>query len=61
MAKILCTECGTILESKHQRDFKMCDCPNKTFIDSCGTRMGAIDPLKVQAVKDTEDNKDINK
>ena len=51
---IRCMQCMTPLRSLYRHDFQMCPCPNKAYIDG-GTdycRMGAMDPLKVEVVKE---------
>ena len=30
---IECLVCNTVLESKHQHDFKICGCSNNAFVD----------------------------
>lgn len=57
MAKIICLECKTVLESKSRHDFQMCQCSNQTFVDGgeLYTRCGGVDLSKIQVLKN--DNK----
>lgn len=50
--KIKCLQCGQILESKFRHDFKMCDCPNETFIDGGNDylRYGGMDLSKIEHI-----------
>lgn len=45
MAKVLCTVCGKVLESKSRHDFQQCSCKNESFVDGGGdyTRVGGKD------------------
>lgn len=42
---IKCLVCNTILESKHQHNFRSCGCPNQSFVDGglMYTRAGGVD------------------
>jgi hypothetical protein len=30
---VKCLNCGKVMESKSVHDFRMCNCPNETFVD----------------------------
>ena len=49
VSKVLCTECGQILESVDRHDFVICKCPNQTSVDggSDYTKCGGADLSKV--------------
>lgn len=42
---IKCLVCNTVLESKHQHNFRSCGCKNQSFVDGglLYTRTGAVD------------------
>ena len=42
---VKCLVCNTVLESKHQHNFRSCGCPNQSFVDGglLYTRVGAVD------------------
>ena len=42
---IKCLVCNTVLESKHQHNFRSCGCPNQSFVDGglMYSRVGAVD------------------
>jgi len=56
MVTIRCKECGQTLTSTSRHDFKCCGCPNNAFIDGGDdyTRMGAVDPNKLEIVDPIE-------
>ena len=42
---IKCLVCNTVLESKHQHNFRSCGCPNQSFVDGglVYIRVGGVD------------------
>lgn len=54
MGKILCTNCNTMLESKHVHDFVSCGCSNSTFVDGGKDylRYGGMDLRFIEVIEE---------
>lgn len=54
MGKIRCTNCNTVLESKHRHDFVSCGCSNGTFVDGGKDylRCGGKDLRFIEVIED---------
>lgn len=53
-ATVKCLECGKILRSYHNHDFKSCECPNETFVDGGNiwyVRIGGMDLSKIEGIE----------
>lgn len=48
-SRMVCLECGTLLESRFRHDFQRCPCPNEAFVDGGDSygRYGAVNPLRL--------------
>ncbi|MDX1370915.1 MAG: hypothetical protein R3321_00505 [Nitrososphaeraceae archaeon] len=56
MGKVKCLICGKILESLYRHDYKLCGCPNETFVDGGNDyfRRGGIDLSKVEDIENVK-------
>lgn len=54
MGKVRCLKCGEVLESTWVHDFKMCKCPNETYVDGGHDylRIGGMDLNLIEVLDD---------
>ena len=54
--------CNTILESKHQHDFRQCNCSNKAFVDGglSYERIGAMDLDLIEILSEYKEVRNAN-
>ena len=59
---IECLVCNTILESKHQHDFRICNCSNGAFVDGglSYNRIGAMDLDLIEILSEYKEVRNAN-